>query len=171
MKKTLLTLTAALGLTISANAQYIQGYMDRNGNISGQVYESTEQQLDRMDRDWRNYEQQRQQQAIQNQYSAQLLDQETVQMAEQLMRQKIQQFSSDWNYKLSKPEKTFYCNAVPGFRAAVAHNDWSAAVRYYSDWFDAEVAYEKRYHRCSPGFMAAARVAHIKVYWGRRVVN
>jgi hypothetical protein len=73
-----------------------------------------------------------------------------------------QQFYSEWVYTLNKVQRSAYFNAVPGLRAALAHNDWPAACSFYIAWRAQEDAYEKRYHACSPGFLAACRAARIQ---------
>jgi hypothetical protein len=130
MKKTILVLTAALGLTMSAFTARAQYY-----NFDVTVHQDT---------DWIA--------------ALPILDQQR----KQIEQQSIRQFYNEWVYTTNKVQKAVYFNAVPGLRAALAHNDWAAAWSFYMNWLSKEMAYEKRYHACSPGLLAASKAARMQ---------
>src|SRR6516162_10062538 len=57
----------------------------------------------------------------------------------ELQQQKIQEFYNLWNYRLNKVQKAVWFYAVPGLRAAVAHNDWAAALSFWLNWESQEM--------------------------------
>jgi hypothetical protein len=89
---------------------------------------------------------------------------ELMATSQMINEQNIVQFRNAWIYQWDNVRRTFWVTAVPGLGAAIAHGDWSAAWSFFCQWTDAEMAYEKRYHRYSPAYVAANNSTFIRTH-------
>jgi hypothetical protein len=89
---------------------------------------------------------------------------ELMATSQMINEQNIVQFRNAWVYQWDNVRRTFWVTAVPGFGAAIVHGDWSAAWSFFCQWTDAKMAYERRYHRYSPAYVAANNSTFIRTH-------